>query len=165
MKKTIVFGFVFLLLFGFFAGMCSAEQSPSLTAHIQGGESSITNGTEGAMVITVKDVDPNVNVTNGSESIEKPVDFLIDVAYPFAAALELSNGENDSVSMVNIEKITISDDNKTLTLQATPLQYYEGISLQEFAKKSVTFDQQYNKTFNETRIHGEIIEESPTNIK
>jgi hypothetical protein len=163
MKKTPAFGSVFFLLLLCLAGICSAELSPSLIAQIQGGESSIVNGTDGIILINVRDVDPKVNITRDNERYENPVNFLINVSYPCAAVVEFYQAEKKSVSMVNITNTTVSDDNKTLTLQVTPLEFYEGISLQELAKKSLTLDQLFNQTFNETKIHYEIIEETPGN--
>lgn len=163
MNKVLPYGCVFLVLCGFVAGVCFADQPPSIIVQIQGGESTIVNDTEGMAIITIKDVESTVNVTNGDESIDNSLDYLTGVQYPMNAALELSTTENTSFSMVSVANITISDDNTTITLRVTPLPFYEGAALSQFANMSVTLDTLSDTTFTGTRIHGEITMEPQSN--
>lgn len=163
MNSILPYGFVVFLLAGVISGISFADQPPSIIVQITGGESTIADDTDGTAIITIKDIDSTVNLSDGDKSSEKSLDFLTVLQYPMNAALELSTAENKSVSMVIIANTTISDDNKTVTLRVTPLPFYEGGALSEFATKSVTLDELSDTTFTGTGIQGEITMEPMNN--
>lgn len=65
-----------------------------------------------------------LNVTTESERYEDSIDLLNTVAYPFAAALDFSDAVKTLVSRVHFENVTISENNKTVTLEVIPIRFY-----------------------------------------
>ena len=56
------------------------------------------------------------------------------------AALVFSGPDEESISLVQISNLSLSDGNKELTLQIAPLEFYEGEMLKEFAKNAIPID-------------------------
>lgn len=132
MYRSFSLGFTFLLLLVSFTGICVADEAPSYVAYIQGGESSITNGSDGTFAITVKDIVPYFHIAGGEKSRLIPVELLTNMTYPMNAALVLSGADNETTVMVQVANVSLTDRNNILTLQADPLEYYEGERLKSF---------------------------------
>ena len=109
-----------------------AAESPSYEAYIQGGESSIVNGTDGIMVVTVKELVPYFNIANGKKSLLLPVERLTNITYPVNAAIVFSGADNESTFRVEVSNLSLSERNKALIVQVKPLEFYEGSVLNNF---------------------------------
>jgi hypothetical protein len=53
-----------------------AAETSEYMAYIQGGESNITNGTWGSIVLTIKDIVPYFHIPNGVKSYLVPIKLL-----------------------------------------------------------------------------------------
>lgn len=139
MKGSLSFGLICFLLLVSLAGVCMAEKLPAAVVYIQGGESEITNGSDGMTMITMKDVVPYLHMSYGNKSYMMPVQFLSTFTYPLNTVVVFSGAEGESSSLVEISNLSLSDGNKTLTLQVIPLEFYEGERLKSFTseKKSI----------------------------
>ena len=144
------------LLMIFFSGVCMADEAPSSVVYVQGGESTLTNGSDGMYVLTVQDVVPYIHVADGVRSHLEPVQLLPVFTYPINAALVLSDADGESVSLLKISNVTTLKDKKELTLKVSPLQYYEGQMLQSFAKESKGIDTFRDSKPNQTAIYFEM---------
>jgi hypothetical protein len=162
MNRFIQFGVICSLLLVFLAGLCVADEAPSNLVYVQGGECSITNGTDGTYVITVTDVIPYVHFANGNKSSLISVEELTNLTYPLNAVLEFS-GVNSETSMVAISNVSISDGNMILTLQAKDLEFYKGSSLKTFASDSKNLKVGNGIDARNTGLYLEIIGKSPNN--
>jgi len=147
MNRYLSLGFICSLLLISLAGFCVAEEAPSYLIYVQGGESSITDGTDGAYEITVKNIVPYFYITNGEKSSLIPVVLLPNMTYPMNAALVFSGEGNETTFMVQVAYVSLSDGNKILTLQADHLEYYEGEMLKSFNDKREDFN-----VFNDGRF-------------
>lgn len=163
MNRCILPGFISILMLISLTVLCTADQSPTYVVHIQGGESTVTNVSNG-MVITVKDIDSNVTITRGSQSNLTTIDNLIDITYPLHAAVVFSGNDNESTSMVTVSNLSLSGGNKVLTLQVNPLKYYDGDELNSFANESVDIFTNNVIKNNSTEVFMEIVGTPPTNL-
>jgi len=132
MKLYVSLGLVCSLLLVFFAGICIADEVPGSIMYIQGGESSITAGLDGEQLITVQDVIPYFHISVGNKNYLEPVSELSGITYPLNAALVFSGGDSESVSLVEIFNLSLSDEGRSLLLQVKPLEFYEGSVLKTF---------------------------------
>ncbi len=133
-------GFISLFLLVSLTGYCVADEAPGYLVYVQGGESAITNGSDEMYVITVKDIIPYFNITNGQKSSQIHVELLPKLTYPMNAALVLSGVDYETTVMVQVANVSFSDGNKILTLQADPLEYYEGTLLSEYNEQKSKLD-------------------------
>lgn len=147
--------FIESLLLVSLIGVCLADESTSYVLYIQGGESSLLNGSDGMIEITVKDVVPEINVTRTNTSNSLPIEELTNISYPMDAALIFSGADNESTSMVRIVNLSLSDENNVLTLQVNPLQYYDGEGLKSFASKQENLPTDIDGMFKTTQIYAE----------
>lgn len=156
MNRYQSFKLISLLLMILFTGVCMADEAPSSLVYVQGGESTITDGSDGMYVLTVQDVIPYIHVTDGVRSHLEPVQLLPVFTYPINAALVLSGADGESVSLLKISNATTLKDKKELTLKVTPLQYYDGQMLKSFANESKGIDTFKDGKHNETAIYFEM---------
>jgi len=140
MNYYVFYGFISLLLLICLAGVGMAEEAPGSVVYVQGGVSSITEGADGEMIITVQDIIPYFHLPNGNESFLMPVEFLSVDAYPLNAAVVFSGADDESVSLVIISNLSLSDDNTVLTLHVIPQEFYEGEVLKSFTHESKDLD-------------------------
>jgi hypothetical protein len=134
MKENLCFGFLLIFMVVSLVGFTAAGESPSYIIHITGNESSITNGSDEMMEITIMDIDPNVSTTNGNQSYTIPVEALANLTTPADAAVVFSDAGNETVSLVKISQVSLSPDRKNLTIQVSLLQFYDGEGLKSFAE-------------------------------
>ena len=163
MNRNIRLGVICSILLGSLAGFCVADEAPSYLVYVQGGESSITNGSDGAYVITVKDIIPYVHIADGEKSSLKLVERLTNLTYPMNAALVLSGADNETTVMVQVANVSLSDENKILTLQVDPLKYYEGERLNSFNDRKQSIKAVNGLRFTRTGVYFEVVKESPAN--
>ena len=142
-----------------------ADEAPSYVAYIQGGESSITNGSsDGAYVITVKDIIPYLYLADGNISYLIPVEKLTNGTYPMNAAVVFSGTDDDTVSMGEVSNLSLSDGNSVLTLQVNPQKNYDGEVLKSFTYENIEVDLVKENTIKRTGIYLEMKLEVPENL-
>jgi len=107
-----------------------ADETPSYIVYIQGGEASITDGTDGMMELTVRDLVSHFHISEKDYGILIPVETMTGLSYPLNAAVVFSDTLEESRSMVEISNLTLSEENKVLTLLLKPLEFYEGERLE-----------------------------------
>ena len=163
MIRYVSWGFVcsLLLISGF--GVCLAEEAPSNIGYVQAGESTITNGSDGMMVLTAKDIVPYFHFALGDKSQLIPIERLSGLTYPLNGALVFSGADNESVSLAEISSLSFSDGNRTLTLRAKPLKFYDGDVLKSFAGVRSGLNTGETGEFLTTGIYLEIIGSAPEN--
>ena len=140
MNHSLSLGFISFVLLISLTGVCIADDAPGSLVYIQGGESSIVNGSDGVYVITVKDIVPYFHIADGEKSNLIPVERLNNSTSLLNAALVLSSTADETVVMVRVVNLLLSDGNKVLTLQVDPLGYYEGALLTSFNDKKQDID-------------------------
>lgn len=136
MNNFLRYGLFCIFLLVFVSGVCIADEVPSHLIYLEGGTSTSTLDADGMSTITIQDVVPYAHVTYGEKSRLFPLQFLSKLPYPLSAAVVFSDTESESVSLVTISNLSLSDGNTNLTLQASPLKYYEGELLQDFAQNT-----------------------------
>ncbi len=114
-------------------GFCIAAESPGYVVYVQGGDTTITNGSDGMMELTVKDIIPYLSLANDEKRLLLPIDRLTNETYPVNAALLFSSGDAERGEIVEVSNLSLSDEFQTLTLQVKPLDFYEGNELKSFA--------------------------------
>lgn len=140
MKSSVSLGFICFLLPVFLAGICMADEVPGSLMYIQGGESSITEGFDGEKLITVQDIIPYLQLSVGNKNYLELVSKLSGITYPLNAAIVVSGCDKESVSLVEIFNLSLSDENKSLLLQVKPLEFYEGSVLKTFEGETSGLD-------------------------
>lgn len=139
MVRHLVLGCIASLLLVLLAGVCIAEETPSSVLYLQGGENSVSNGADGMVSITVKDIVPYCNIISGNTNNLIPVTTLANISGPMDAALIFAGPDNKNVYLVEVSSLSISDD-ETLTLEVKPKKYYEGEALKSYATSNQTGD-------------------------
>ena len=122
------------------AGVCIAEEAPGYILYIQGGESSTTEDVDGMMLITIQDVIPYIFSKAGDRNLLLPVRQVSLYSFPMNAALIFPGTMGTQASLVQISNISVSDENKVLTFQITPLEFYEGELLKAYEKDAIAID-------------------------
>lgn len=143
-------------------GFSLADSLPTSIIYIQGGENDITSESNGTFEITIHDVIPYYHILIKNTSYLESIQTLPDYSYPLQAVFVSSDDNNESRSMVIVENVTISDENKTLILQIKPLEFYEGSVLKTFADGSKGLDTDSGRQVMSTGLYLEIIG-SPSN--
>jgi hypothetical protein len=139
MVRHLVLGCIASFLLVLLAGVCIAEETPSSVLYMQGGENSVSNGTDGMVSITVKDIVPYFNIISGNTNNLIPVKTLANISEPMDAVLIFAGPDNKNVYLVQVSSMSLSDD-ETLTLEVTPKKYYEGEALKSYATIDQTGD-------------------------
>ena len=129
--------------------ICFADDSPSIVLFTQGGESSISDGSDGTYVVNVKEVVPYSYFADGPVSHLITVEKLLNLSYPIKAAFGFKNADGDSSSLVEISNISLTDENKNLELQIKPLTFYDGNALSNYEND---FDWKNNTEVTSTDI-------------
>jgi hypothetical protein len=123
------------ILFICLAGVITADTVPAEVAYVQGGHSVMNNGMDGMSELTVTGIVPYFNVANDDLYRLIPLKNLSKISTPISAALVLSDAGNETVALVSISNLTLSDDTNTIVLQIKPLDFYEGTSLEKFKSR------------------------------
>lgn len=162
MGSCVQLGILCSLVLVFCTGFCSAAESSSALIYIQGSESAITNGSDG-MIITVKDVVPYLHITDGKESKLVSVESLTNISYPVQAVVNLFDAENETNSIIQVLNLSLSDENKVLTLNVNPLEFYEGERLKSFVNGQTPLSDEKIGEYNRASIYLEAVWEAPSN--
>lgn len=157
------FGLICLLLLISLSVCSFADEAPKTLVYVQGGEGSIMNTSDGSYVITMKDIIPYVHLTKGEKSSLLPVNRLQNAIFPLNAALVFSGKDPESYNLVTVHNLSISDKDKTLSLQITPLDFYEGETLNSFAEKNDSVGLGISGNSSYTGVYLEFTELIPEN--
>jgi len=136
----MIAGVTCLFLLFSLAGFCFAEEAPEHSLYIQGGEYNITEDADGVILIAIQDVVPYFFTEFEKAKQLLPVSQIPLYSLPINAALVFSGTDGDSISLVQISNLTLSGENKDLTLQIKPLEFYEGEMLKAYVKDAIPFD-------------------------
>ena len=131
MKGLHIFPLLLTILFLSLAAISTADTIPAEIAYVQGGHYEMSNGTDGMSELTITDIIPYFDITNGNSNQLIPVKNLSDIITPVNAALVLSDSGNETVALVTISNITLSDS-MDMVLQVKPLEFYDGETLKTF---------------------------------
>lgn len=154
--------FCFCILVSF-AGVASADQQPFHRLYVQGGENSVTGGGDENLSLTIKDIVPYITYEKNGKNTLVPVTFLSHSSLPATAALVMADGNNESVSIVTISHIALTQENTTLTLQISPEEFYEGEGLRTFTSSKEDIQNLIDKKFSNIGIYIEKIEKTKEN--
>ena len=163
MKYLTSLGILGLVLIVVLGGFSSADESPAILAYIQGGASSVTEDQNGSMLLTIPDLVPYYHLSLMEKSLLMPIEALALQFVPVNAALVFNSPEGESVSLVEISDISVSDMNNTLKLQVKNLESYEGKALSGFTCSGTTLTEQTANSTG-TGIYLEIPGSTPENF-
>lgn len=128
-------------------GISSAEESSGILVYLQGKSSSIEEGQNGSLLITIQDPVPYYHLALREKSFLRPVETFVLQNVPVNAALVFNRPDGESVSLVEISGISVPDGNKSLKLQVKGLDFYEGELLGGFTSSGTKLkDQVVNST-------------------
>jgi hypothetical protein len=144
-------------------GSCTAEENTDYITYVQGGVSSLAEGTNGTMVLTIADVIPyyNLEVVNRNFLMPLTTDSIYQL--PLNAALVLNGADGEAVYLVKIKTWSFDSDKTVLALDVEPVEFYEGAVLKKFT--DVKQDLSADKVGKElsTGLYLEFIEQPPSN--
>ncbi len=145
------------------AGVCMADDVPPYLVYIQGGQSTVTEGTDGSYEIEVNDIIPYFHISDGIQGSLIPVEYLSGLSYPLNGAIVFTGAKNESTSMISVSNLSLSDGTMVLTLHAEPLEFYEGSLLASFAHEKRVLDGSIQTENTSTRIFFEQSKKFPVN--
>jgi len=163
MNRYLSSGFICSFILILLAGVCTADESPWHVLYIQGGESSIIHGSEGITDIIMKDIIPYAHFSDGKKSLLIPDTLVRYITSPVHAAVVFFGAGGESVSLIEISNLSLSHENKVLTLRVNPLEFYEGEALKSFVSEKNEFDAIEVDKFENTGLYLEIIWTAPVN--
>lgn len=131
MKGLHILPLFLTILFLSLTAISTADTIPAEIAYVQGNHYEMSNGTDGMSELIITDIIPYFDITNGNSNKLIPVKNLSDIITPVNAALVLSDSGNETVSLVTVSNITLSD-NMDMVLQIKPLEFYDGEILKSF---------------------------------
>lgn len=136
MKKPI-----FLLALGLvltmtvFTSLAWGEDTPVSLVSVSGNESVLSSGINGTYQCIVSTVYPNATITTSNNTYSEIVGKVLPKE-PCNAAISLTGTDgNKSVFLVKVNDSQYFPENQTLSLNISPLKFYDGTLLQEFQKK------------------------------
>ena len=163
MNKGMIAGIICVFLLLSLAGFSIADEAPGYTLYLQGGDSFITSDTDGVKVISIQDVVPYICVEFEKTKQLLPVDDAPIFPFPMNAVLVFSGTDGDSFSLVQVSNLSLSDENKVLTLQIKPRDFYEGELLKAIAKGAVPIDTVDQEKKDITSVYLEVASIAPEN--
>ena len=155
MEHMVPREFFCLVILVSLAGVTFADEQPTYVMYIQGGENSITSETDGNVSITILDIVPYANLIDGERNSLLPVEILNFHQWPATAAVVLDDGSNASVSFVTISDLSFAKGNTTLTILASPDEFYEGEALGSFASGKGEINTLIGKKFDHIGLYVE----------
>jgi len=108
------------------------------------------------MVISLENYAPYFNITEGNTTHSVPLEQLTTISWPLDAAIFFTNDEKDTVSLVTVANLSVSEEENILTLQVAPLPFYEGELLTTLAEEFVDLDTIQSETFRNTGVYLEM---------
>jgi hypothetical protein len=144
-------------------GSCTAEENTDYITYVQGGVSSLAEGTNGTMVLTIADVIPYYDMEVVNRTFLMPLTTDSEYQLPLNAALVLNGADGEAVYLVKIKTWSFDSDKKALTLDVEPVEFYEGVTLKKFT--DVKWDLSADKVGKElsTGLYLEIVGGTPSN--
>lgn len=165
MDHGLMGGLFCLLLLVSLAGFCIADEAPGYSVYIQGGELSMTEDADGLMLVTIQDVVPYICLEFEKGDRLLPISDVTIFQFPLNAALVFSGTDGDSISLIQISNLSLSDDNKDLTLQINPLEFYEGEMLKGYAHDAIAIEKINTETHKSIGVYMEVPAQTPSNIR
>nr|WP_319537672.1 hypothetical protein [uncultured Methanospirillum sp.] len=131
-------GLVCIFLFFLVIGVVSADETPDVLIYLQGGNSTIEEGSGGSEVITIQKLVPYVNIESDNTNKLVPVSLMNELQYPLDSSIVLVGQSGNTEALRVISNISLLDNNNRLTLNVIPLQYYDGTRLRNFVQEGNT---------------------------
>ena len=155
--------FLVILIIGIGIGICTAEENAGYVMYLQGGVSTLSEGSHGNMTLTIKDVIPFEVLEVCNRTIIEPMGTDSLYVLPLNAALVLNGKDGESVYLVKTVSWAYNADEKNLTLEIVPLEYYEGGKLTAFTEAKEDLAIEKVGDMLNTGMYFEIQQETPEN--
>jgi hypothetical protein len=152
-----------LLIICFGIGACSAEKAPGHLMYIQGGSSTLSDGTNGTMILTMKDVIPYTVIEVANRTLLIPMEEMSQITLPLNSALVLNGEEGESVYLIKTESWSFDAEKMNLTLEIKPLEFYEGEGLKKFTEAKKNLSTEKVRKEQSTGMYFEIDATTPQN--
>ena len=110
-----------LLIICMGVGSCTAEETTDYISYVQGGVSSLAEGTNGTMVLTIADVIPYYDLQVSNRTILTPLTNNSAYQLPLNAVLVLNEADGETTYLVKIKTWSFDGDNKSLALDVLSL--------------------------------------------
>lgn len=159
---AILFGFLMVSLL---PGACMAADSSGFVVYIQGGNSSLSEGSNGSSLLTVEDIVPYYYYSIANTSVLRPIDLFSRNDAPFTGAIVFSRTDGETVSLVEVANLSLSDGNRTLTVRVKPLEYYDGTTLESIVHDTTSLDTVKMENVVQTGIYIEMKKPVPENMR
>jgi len=153
---------LFLLIIFFVSGECFAEETAGYIVLLQGENSTHVESTNGSTLI-IEDMNPFAAYIETKGHLGSVKDAIKIMDKSLDAAILITDDSNETTSLVTVSHPVYSEDERKLTLETKPLEFYEGTLLKHFA------DEATNQTIKDpgviklTRVFVEIHEKAPEN--
>ncbi|PWR69869.1 hypothetical protein ACKUB1_02925 [Methanospirillum stamsii] len=144
-------------------GSCTAEGNIDFITYVQGGVSSLTEGTNGTKVLAIADVIPYYALEVANRTIMLPLTNDFAFQLPLNAALVLNGADGEGIYLVTIITWSFDTDKKTLTFDVDPLEFYEGAVLKKFSDEKQRLSADKVGEELSTGVYIEVIGKAPVN--
>jgi hypothetical protein len=152
-----------LLIMCMVVGSCLAEETPGYLMYVQGGSSTLTEGTTGNLTLTTNDVIPYYEIQVADRTILLPMEGVSSYDLPLNTALVLNSADGELVYLVKTRSWLFDAEKKTLTLEIQPLEFYEGERLKRFTETGQNLSAEKGGKELSTGLYFEITGENPDN--
>ena len=115
------------------------------------------------MVFSIPDTIPYFYVPTGNMSHLMPVNQITGFTDPLNAVLVQSGVNFETRSLLEISNLSLADDNSMMTLQARPLEYYEGSVLKPFVGENAVLATDTIANISESGLYIELRTVVPEN--
>ncbi len=146
----------------FVSGECFAEETAGYIVLLQGENSTHVESTNGS-TLTIEGMNPFAAYigTKGYLGSVKDAIKIMDKSLDAAVVITGDNGQ--STSLVTVSHPVYSEDDRKLTLETKPLEFYEGTLLKHFADEATNQTVKDPDVIKLTRVYVEIHENPPEN--
>jgi hypothetical protein len=144
-------------------GACSTEQAPAQLMYIQGGSSTLSDGSNGTMTLTMNDVIPYSVFEGANRILLMPMEKMSHITLPLDAALVLNGEEGESVYLIKTESWSFDAEKMNLTLGIKPLEFYESEGLKKFTEAKQNLSEEKVGKDHNTSMYFEISGTIPSN--
>lgn len=155
--------FISFILLISLVGISAAEVLPAKVIFIQGGEGNVTDGIDGMKIVTVKDISPFFNISDTNSTVSHPIKLIPEYSCPMNGAVEFSNNSGESGAYMIISNLSLSSDEKIITIEAVPVEFYEGEALKFAVKENKILNSDDSLPGTNTSLYFEVISSPPSN--
>lgn len=161
-KLSLAIGGI-LLLCSLLCSLSIGDETQGYLILMQGGNSTLIEGPEGRMILTIQDVVPYASQIKNFGYI-KPISMILnDINGSVGAAIVLGKPDRISSSMVQILNPVYSEKSRTLSLDIHPLEFYDGTILSQYQENPENVTPELAKQAIVTRLFIEIPKPVPGN--